>query len=194
MLISKKEKNNLEKRLFVGIDIPEEIKKRLYDVSGYIGEDKEIKRVSLSNIHITLRFLGNVRSDRIEKIKKAIKSTAEEFDSFDYEIKGNIGAFPNVRNATVVFVEIGRGFYEIKRVYDFLERKLCEIKIEREKREFVPHITIARIKKRKNIEKEIQSLNLDSIDGVKCSKITLYESILRPQGPEYIIIDEFSLK
>lgn len=191
---TKREKNNFEKRLFVAIDIPEEVRKTLYEALACLGDDKDIRRVNLSNIHITLKFLGEVTLDKIGKIKDAIRSVAEGFSRFEFEIKGSLDAFPNAKNASVIFVEVADRTSRMKEIYELLEKRLWEIGIKKEKREFLPHITVARIKKRKDIGKKIHEIDLGSGYKVECSKITLYESILRPEGPEYIILGEFSLK
>lgn len=185
-----------EKRLFIAIDIPGYIKD---NVCGYTKtllkkENGHIKLVSAPNIHITLKFLGNINIDKIEKIKEAIKETADKFNRFEYEIKGKINAFPSPSNARVIFLEIGSGGEEISEIYRQLEDNLERIKIRREKREFSPHITIARLKDKKNMEHLIKEYRLNKIKGLGCSNITLFESQLKPYGAEYSVLGEFDLK
>jgi len=184
-----------EKRLFIAIDIPGHIKDNVYDYTKKLFKENDyIKLVSAPNIHITLKFLGNVNIYKIEKIKKAIKETADKFNSFKYEINGKINAFPGPGNARVIFLEIGNGGEKISGIYNELEDNLERIKIRKEKREFSPHITIARIKDKKNIEHLIKEYKLNKIEGLDCSNIALFESQLKPYGAEYSIIGEFGLK
>ena len=190
-----KKEDNLHKRLFVAIDIPEHIKKYLYETTDSLfSKDKEIRKIPYSNIHITLKFLGNVNLNKIEKIKNAIKETANNFCCFDYKIVNGLGAFPSFRSARIIFAEIKNGSDKIIEIYDKLEDNFSKIKIRKEKRKFIPHITIARIKRSKNIENLVKNIKLDLADAIKCCKLTLFESRLRPGGAEYIIIEEFSLK
>ncbi len=189
------DENKSEKRLFIAIDIPDFIKDNIYNFTAALfGEDRYIKLVSAPNIHITLKFLGNTGINRIEKIKKAIKTTADMFGRFKYEINGKINAFPSPANARVVFLEIGSGGERISEIYDELEDNLSRIKIRKEKREFSPHITVARIKNKKNMGQFIDKHKMSSTNLLECSDITLFESQLKPHGAEYIILGKFSLK
>ncbi len=190
-----KKENNLHKRLFVAIDIPEHIKKYLYETEDRLfSKDKGIRKIPCPNIHVTLKFLGNVNLNKIEKIKNAIKETTDNFCCFDYKIAGSLGAFSSFRSARIIFAEIKSGSDKIIEIYDKLEDNFSKIKIRKEKRKFIPHITIARIKRSKNIENLVKNIKLDLADTIKCCKLTLFESRLKPSGAEYIIIEEFSLK
>ena len=187
--------NKLEKRLFIAIDIPGYIKDNVCNcMEALLKEDNQIKLVSAPNIHITLKFLGNININKIEKIKKAIKATADMFYRFKYEINGKINAFPSPNNARVIFLEIGSGGEQISEIYKQLEDNLGKIKIKKEKREFSPHITIARIKNKKNMEQFVSKYKMNKSGRLDCSNITLFESQLKPHGAEYTILGEFSLK
>ena len=191
----KEDKKNFERRLFIAIDIPEFIKDNIYNFTvALLKEERQIKVVSAPNIHITLKFLGNINTGKINKIEKAIKETADTFRRFKYEINGKINAFPSPNNARVVFLEIGNGGRQISEIYNELENNLSRVKIRKEKRKFFPHITIARIKNKKNIEQLVNNHEMDSVDRLDCLEITLFESRLKPKGAEYTILNKFSLK
>lgn len=191
----KEDKKNFERRLFIAIDIPEFIKDNIYNFTvALLKEERQIKVVSAPNIHITLKFLGNINTGKINKIEKAIKETADTFRRFKYEINGKINAFPSPNNARVVFLEIGNGGRQISEIYNELENNLSMVKIRKEKRKFFPHITIARIKNKKNIEQLVNNYEMDSVDWLDCLEITLFESRLKPKGAEYAILNKFSLK
>jgi len=191
----REDRKNFKKRLFIAINIPESIKNNIYDfTTALLKEEKYIKIVSAPNIHITLKFLGNININKIKKIEKAINNTADVFKKFEYQIMGKINAFPNLKSARVVFLEVGYGSKQISEIYNELENNLSKIKIRKEKRKFFTHITIARIKNKKNIEWLINNHKIDTADQLSCSSITLFESQLKPHGAEYTIINEFGLK
>jgi len=200
IIIGKKElveedKNNFVKRLFIAVDILEFIKDDIYNfTAALLKEEKRIKVVSAPNIHITLKFLGNINTGKINKIERSIKETADTFRRFKYEINGKINAFPGLNNARVVFLEVGNGGRQISEIYNELEDNLSKVKIRKDKRKFFPHITIARIKNKKNIEQLVNNHGMNSVGWLDCSKITLFESRLKPQGAEYTILGRFSLK
>lgn len=122
--LMEEDKNNFEKRLFIAIDIPEFIKDDIYNfTAALLKGEKHIKVVSAPNIHITLKFLGNINTGKINKIEKAIKETADTFRRFKYEVNGKINAFPGLNNARVVFLEIGNGGRQISEIYNELENR-----------------------------------------------------------------------
>ncbi|MEA2016719.1 MAG: 2'-5' RNA ligase family protein, partial [Actinomycetota bacterium] len=100
--------NKSVKRLFLAVDIPEFIKNEIYEfTSGLFNRDKNIRVLHALNIHITLKFLGNVDISRIGKIEEASMLAAGKLDKFEYKLGGNIGAFPSSSKAGVIFVGIG---------------------------------------------------------------------------------------
>ncbi len=191
----KEERHNFDKRLFIAIDIPENVKDDIYSFTADLfGEDRSIRIVPASNIHVTLRFLGNININKIGKIENTIRMTADSFKKFRYRITGSVNAFPALRSARVVFLEIGDGDMQISEIYNLLDNNLSKIKIRKESRKFVPHITIARIRDKKNIEKLTGSNPAGPSGWMDCLDITLFESHLKSHGAEYSIIGKFSLK
>lgn len=188
-------KNKLEKRLFIAIEIPEAIRDDVYNLTAGMFKDKKyVRLVPVSSIHLTLKFLGNTDINKIGRIKGAIKETAGQFEKFNYKISGAIDAFPERQNARVVFVEIESGGEQICKIYNELENNLSRIKIEKEKRKFSPHITVARLKNRENLEELINKQEKKINRTLSCTGITLFESQLKPEGARYIVLDKFSLK
>lgn len=188
-------KNEFKKRLFVAVDIPEVVKDNIHNLATEtLPEDRYIRIVPAPNIHITLKFLGGININKTGKIEEAIRITADLFEKFKYEISGRINAFPDTGNARVVILEVDKGGEQICKIYNELENNLSKIKIEREKRKFSPHITIARLKNRKNIKELIAGQKKFLNITLNCIEITLFESQLKPDGAEYIIINKFNLK
>ncbi len=185
---------NEEKRIFIGISIADSVKEEIYDfTSKLLGGEERIRIIPSANIHLTMKFLGNTGIQKIPEIEKAIRNTAEGIKKFNYGITGEVGAFPDPGNARIVFLKIGNGTEAFLRIYDRLEEDLGRIKIRKEKRKFSPHLTIARIRDRKNLENLFKEKRGDPYK-LKCQCITLFESKLRPMGAEYTILEEFSLK
>lgn len=191
----KEDKKNLEKRLFIAIDIPENIKNKIYNFTADLFcKDRGIRVVPASNIHVTLRFLGSTDINKIQKIENAVKITADSLKKFKYRVTGRVGAFPSLGRARVVFMEIDDGGTQISEIYNLLNNNLSKIKIRKESRKFVPHITIARIRDRRSIENFTDSNSGGPEGWLDCSDVTLFESKLRPQGAEYCVIGRFGLK
>lgn len=184
-----------KKRLFIGIDLPGNIKDYLFNLTFKLGKKSKIIRpVPAKNIHLTLKFLGDIDSGKIEKISRAIKNTALLKKPVNYCLGNKIEAFPNIAYARIMYVPVIRGGDAIRDFFISLENNLSKIKIKKENRRFVSHATIARLKKKIDISSLVKDIELDFIHGCSFNKVTLFESILRPTGMEYIIIDEYGLK
>jgi len=183
------------KRLFIALIIPEGIRKSLFkSISGLYAGDREIRQVPVDNIHLTLKFLGDTGCDRIEKIAHAVKQTSEKFEKFYYFISEKPGAFPSLKSAGVMFAQVDDGSKKIESIFTELENMLCKIKIRKEPRKFVSHITLARIRNRKDLTISAGKLMFEVKNPVLCSKIALFESVLKPSGAEYMTLNEFELK
>lgn len=190
-----KNKSDMQKRLFIALDIAEGVRRYLYEIAVKLNkEENDIRKISFSNIHITLKFLGSVNINKIDKIISAVKKTADNFEHFYYRLADRLDAFPGLLNAKVIFVPLKEGNENVIKVYNDLENSLSKIKIRKEKRNFIPHITIARIKNRINIEKIVNGLRVYKQGRINCNKIVLFESILKPTGAEYNIVKGCQLK
>ena len=188
-------KDKRKKRLFIAIDLPASLKNYLSSITtGLNKNDREIRPVPGNNIHLTLRFLGDTLPDRIEKISTALKLTAAARSRFIFSIGQQLEAFPSLHSAKVIYIPVKKGADMFTGIFELLEDNLSKVKVRKESRKFVSHITIARIRNKKDISLLIKALKPELIQEYECSKITLFESRLNPSGAEYIIIDEYELK
>ncbi|MFX0185110.1 MAG: RNA 2',3'-cyclic phosphodiesterase, partial [Candidatus Hodarchaeota archaeon] len=119
-----------------------------------------VRVVKLSQLHLTLKFLGEVPSNRIETIKEAI--TKIEDPQFEIELK-NMGCFPNQNYIRVVWIGITKGNVQLAQIAQSIEKLLTPLGFPKEKRKFSPHLTLARIKALSNIDKNtLQKIVRDS--------------------------------
>lgn len=187
-------------RLFIAIDLPETIKLTLEKLISKLNESEaDVKWVETKNIHLTLKFLGEVDEEKVEKIKQIVSSVSSK--NSDYTIKiSSLGAFPRVSFPRVIWVGLESGEKETKVIFKELEEKIQKLGIPKEKRAFSAHITIGRVRTPKNKEKLVKSLedNIAALEDknleFKATKITLFQSQLSPKGPTYIPLIEAPLK
>ena len=141
-------------------------------------------KVDPSVAHITLKFLGEIPEVLVERVISQLEKV--EYKSFEIEASG-IGFFPNERRPRVVFIEVKRGADKLKRLAEIVEESLSKIGFAREKREFVPHITVARIKSFTSSPKirELTSLGEQISERIAIRELKLKRSILTSQGPIY---------
>lgn len=175
-------------RAFIAIGLPEGLQKKLSDFIDILKNPQDkISWVSTKNIHLTLKFLGDVSADDVESVKNIIQDVAKNYAAFEVVVKGT-GVFPSPRRPRVVWIGVGDEKKNIKNICIDLEDRLVSIGIPKEEHEFTPHITLGRVKYIKDIKgfgdlstKHSEDLfgNL-SIDG-----ILLMKSTLTPKGAVY---------
>jgi 2'-5' RNA ligase len=179
-------------RSFVSIDLEEP---RILDqvesiMSSLLSLGGDLKPVERENIHLTLKFLGNVSAPRLDEVKSALSQVT--FPPFSLEIKG-AGAFPNLKRMNVIWVGIGEGWSQVELVFEQTEKLLHQLGFSRETRPFSPHITVARVKsgrKRDEIAAFLGHLSDESFGSFNVENVKLKESVLSPSGPKYSTLFE----
>ena len=179
-------------RSFIAFDIEEpQVIRNISNVQSMLAETgARLKLVKPENIHITVRFLGNIPPSQVDEIYNEMKNV--DFSPFQIEIEG-VGVFPSVRRINVVWAGIRKGTDELQRIFDQLEPRLQKIGVKKETRGFSPHLTIARVRtshrKAELIRclKEIEDYEFGIVEA-KC--LRLKRSILKPQGPIYLTLRE----
>ncbi len=145
----------------------------------------DLKPVERENIHLTLKFLGNVSTPRLGEVKSSLQQLT--FPAFTAEIKG-AGAFPSLNHMNVIWVGVSEGWSQVEQIYEQVEKLLSGLGFRRENRPFSPHITIARVRsgrKRDEIANFLQHLSDESFGSVTVDKVRLKQSILSSSGPKY---------
>lgn len=180
-------------RLFVALIIPEEIKDKILhycaDVtnnpSGYKWEAKD-------KIHLTLKFIGDIKEELLPKIIDDIKFL-ENYSSFKCSIS-KFGFFFRDSRAKILWCnfETDETLFELVQE---LNNRLTKFDIEAEKRKFKGHLTLLRIKNKVD-EKFIQRFKEYKFDSIQffSSKVVLVQSILKPGGSEYKDLKNYELK
>lgn len=190
-----KEESDNQKRLFIAIEIPRKLRQYFYDIIiDMSNKNHGIRAIAKDNIHLTLKFLGSTNVSKISKIASSISSESAIFPKFNFSIGGRIEAFPQLKSARIMFVPVEEGSEKIIRFYDKLEDSLSKIKISKESRKFIPHLTVARIRNAMDLREEINNINIAPQKNIECTHITLFESILKRSGAEYKVLEEFKLK
>src|SRR5213593_2612764 len=150
----------------------------------------DLKPVERENIHLTLKFLGNVSPAKLAEVKSALAEV--KFQAFTLEIKG-AGAFPNLKRINVIWVGVGEGWSQVELIFEQTEKLLHQLGFSRETRPFSPHITVARVKsgrKRDEIAGFLGHLTDRSFGTFNVESVRLKQSILSPSGPKYSTLFE----
>lgn len=181
-------------RTFLALDIPDEIKGRIMDVEGRVERSEaDVKLVERENLHVTMKFLGDVTDDTIEKIYRVMMGTRE--GKFEMEVKGT-GVFPNQRMVRVLWVGIGAGSEKVTSIFRRLDAGTAELGFPQE-RHFTPHITIGRVRSPRNRDELIKAMekySSEKFGTTAVDRIVLKKSVLTPRGPIYSNLREAELQ
>lgn len=154
----------------------------------------DLKIVKPQNIHLTIRFLGNIDPAMIDAIHKKMKRIS--FSPFEIEVEG-IGAFPKLSYPRVVWAGIKKGTKELTDIFEKLEPHLRDLGFKTEIKGFNPHLTIARVRTGRNktrLSELIQELADYKFGTIKAEYLRLKKSDLTPKGPIYANLREVSGK
>jgi 2'-5' RNA ligase len=184
------------KRLFVAIKIlPTEHFLAIYYQILKQFENESIKWVMPQNMHLTLKFFGETAEDRIPEIEGVLSSVFVNYRPFQFHIEG-IGIFGSSYRPRVIWFGIHQGD-DIKKMARDLHKKLEIVGFENDRQNFVPHLTVGRIKKelihKRSFQQKIDPFNNQFIQDVKVNEVILFESILKPTGPVYKVVNCFKL-
>ena len=151
----------------------------------------KIRTVNPDQLHITLKFLGDVDEVLIEKIKTVVEEVCNDFYSFDFSLT-NIGIFPRKDGSKIIW--IGSDNKEVPMISKILNERLFKIGISKETKPFKSHVTIARPKY--NIKQIAKCFDDENYIFEKqwIDSIFLMSSVLTPNGPIYKIEKRFSLQ
>ncbi|MFQ5888417.1 MAG: RNA 2',3'-cyclic phosphodiesterase [Gemmatimonadota bacterium] len=178
-------------RLFVAINFPKRLRERIARLARPLQEAEfPVRWVEPDKIHLTLKFIGEVRTDRAEEFAEALCRTAGAFRPFELRFE-RIGAFPSPRHPRVIWLGV-EPTPELRFLKHDIEQALGEMGVPRERRLFQPHITLGRASGR-HLPGSFQGLEAISQEarlpaGHRVSHIDLMRSRLGPKGATYTLL------
>jgi 2'-5' RNA ligase len=187
-------------RVFIAIDIDDKIRKAIADLQKKIASKVDIKKGDLkwvepNNIHLTLKFLGEISNEQLEEVKEIVNTVAQAHQKFNLEIE-SVGSFGG-RSAKVVWVGAGKGTDVLLALQKDLDDLLEQAGYPKEEREFSAHLTLCRVNhpiaglKMSEALPQFSHLRLGSISA---DAIYIYQSQLTPAGPNYTLLSDFKLR
>ena len=148
--------------------------------------DSDLKFVKLDKLHITLKFLGDIDEDLIPEIEDFMKKSVSGKEPFEMTLKGT-GAFPNLNRISVVWAGI-EGAEPLIDIAEKLDTGLTFMGFRKERREFSPHVTVARVGNTLDtigLPDTIARFEKTEFGSINVDKIILKKSELTPDGPIY---------
>lgn len=180
-------------RCFVALELDDATHRALAEVQTRLKRERvanAVRWVAPENIHITLKFLGDVASDQMPELQSALSEACAGVAPFALTLAG-IGAFPNTRRPNVIWVG-ARGEVAIATTLAEQIEEACEmLGFAREEKSFTPHLTLGRVKRdvspsdRQAIGKLIEQTQVGELGTIQFAHVSLMQSELRPGGSVY---------
>jgi 2'-5' RNA ligase len=178
-------------RAFIAVEIPAEIQQNVYKQTAAFrrGIESLIRWVPAHNMHLTLKFLGDVSPNNVEFLVQMLRNEAALVPAFDIHLAG-LGAFPNLRRPRVIYVGI-----QAPAALDALQRGIeaaaRRLGYESEERPFSAHLTLGRLRQnataveQQQIRRALEGTQVDVFGTARVDSLHLYKSDLNPGGSIY---------
>lgn len=191
------------RRLFVAIDLSITVVERLVMFQGQLREQVDesfdesvrLRLVDATNIHLTLKFLGDTTPVMVPRIRNALQTLCEPLFAFEVECVG-VGAFPKLQAPRIIWAGLDEESSEVLGLLQrTVEKELHQLGIEKEQRPFHPHITLGRVKSgtTPSFEELLGSYGEVGFGSSYIREMVLYESHLDHLGARYEVVDRFRL-
>lgn len=187
-------------RAFIAIEIPLPIRQAVCTATSDLQKELNslVRWVPLENMHLTLKFLGDVSSTNLDMVTQMISAEADLFECFEIHLDG-LGSFPNLKRARVLFIGI-RAPAVLSALHRGIESAAKRLGYESEERDFSPHLTIGRVKQniavpeQQTIRRALEGTKIASLGTAKIDSVHLYKSDLKPTGSVYTRLYSAPLK
>ncbi len=183
-------------RTFFGFDLPPEVPRRAAGLRTLVDDPKRAVRwVKGSNIHLTVRFLGATPREAVEEIATAMREKLEGFRAFRVSVEGT-GVFPAPTRPRILWLGLTGDIGRLQALEETIHQVVGPMGFPREEREFIPHITLGRVRYPQKITPDVSKFLSVEYEAVDCplEALHLYESRPGDKGIVYVHLATFPLK
>ncbi len=182
-------------RTFIAIPIPESCLEMLAQMQRQLQAPKaEVRWIKIPSIHLTLKFLGEVDPAAIPAMVESLGVISEQTRQFGIRLSG-LGTFPNDTNPRIIWCGIRGDTDVLTRLQAEVETVCADFGFPPEDRPFRPHLTLGRIKGRKNLKSLVDCIakGSDLECGFHADRFNIYKSVLKPSGAVYTVLETIAL-
>ncbi len=179
-------------RAFLAAELPPDLQDTIHTATADLRQMLRgdlIRWVPAHNVHLTLKFLGDVSPSSLELIEQMMMAEATQFPAFEVQVEG-LGCYPNPRRPRVLWVGL-RAPAELASLQRAIEAAAARLGYESEERDFSPHLTIGRVRQnasstdQHNIRTALDEVRVGWLGTARVDAIHLFKSELRPEGSVY---------
>jgi 2'-5' RNA ligase len=183
-------------RSFVAIEVPGLLRVKMGELQRELKRaEADVRWVRPEGIHLTLKFLGTISGEELEKMATAVAPVISSWVPFELRIEG-LGCFPSSRNPRIVWVGIGRGSGEASSLQKAIENQAAEAGFPPEGRAFKAHLTLGRVRSPKGKDALTQAIDNHrdvEIGSFWANEVYIFKSELKPSGAIYSKLRTFPM-
>ncbi|MBE7534572.1 MAG: RNA 2',3'-cyclic phosphodiesterase [Anaerolineales bacterium] len=187
-------------RAFIAIEIPQQIQHAIHKATSNLRRKLggSIRWVAPENIHLTLKFLGDIAPAQADALTSILRAQADSVRAFEIEV-GKLGSFPDVKRARVLWIGL-HAPAELSALSCGIESACTRLGFESETRGYSPHLTIGRVRQdasavdAQKVRRALEAATIDSLGAVRVDSVHLFKSDLKRDGAVYIRLFSAPLK
>ncbi len=184
-------------RTFVAVELAPRLKKQVERlITRLSSQGAGVKWVETENLHITLKFLGEIDNPEVPQVCRAVAQAVAPYDPFELELEG-VGAFPRLQRPRVLWVGVGRGREQLQQLQRDIEDRLYKLGYPREARPYEPHLTIGRVKRAgpemDRLAQELERHKQFAPGAMWVEEAVVFASQLGRGGPTYTPLGHLAL-
>lgn len=177
-------------RAFVAVFPPPEVQEALAGAAHRLPVVGKARLTPPANVHLTLKFLGDVPEDDLSRVAEALESLRERHEPFEASISG-FGAFPSPKKARILWAGIGQGSDRLRALARDVDESLEPLGFERENRPYFPHLTLGRARGRPVVLETVETPS--PVPGFPVRRVDLVQSVLGEGGAAYSTLAAYPL-
>lgn len=187
-------------RAFIAVEIPLQIRQAVCNATSDLQKriGALVRWVPMENMHLTLKFLGDVAPSNVDMLTEMLRAEADLFHCFEFQLNG-LGSFPSLKRPRVIYIGIHAPVV-MDTLHRGVESASRRLGYESEERGFSPHLTIGRVKQnvtgteQQTIRRALEETKIDSLGTARVDSVHLYRSDLKPTGSVYTRLYSAPLK
>ena len=187
-------------RTFIALEIPRELQQIIHKETAHLRKTigALVRWVPPGNIHLSLKFLGNISPANLDILTQMIRAEAEACQSFVMQVNG-LASFPSPKRPRVIYIGL-QAPAELEALQHGIESATTRLGYEFEERGFSPHLTVGRVRQnisasdQQKIRRALEETQIDSLGTARVDSVHLFNSDLKPTGAVYTRLFSAPLK
>lgn len=183
-------------RAFIAMALPDEVRLALTELQRDLATSRaDVKWVGQSQLHLTLRFLGEVTDEQRGAVERLLAQVGQRHAPFSLRLNG-VGAFPSPGAPRVVWVGVTEGQAEVTQLAKTLEEGIQVLGLPKAERPFSAHVTLGRVRsprRRKPLTALLAEAPWQPPAAFRVEAMRLYQSVLSPHGPHHTVLADVLL-